>query len=186
MDRALILRVKQGDKIAFDTLIEQHRELMFRYAYLIVRDAARAEDVTQEAVLQIYKHFATFDHSKPFRPWAIGIIRNIARNQNRAWGRYKHMLIRWLTQRDSEQNNVETLTQQQEQAATLHEVVSQLRDSYQDVIFARYFLGLSVEDSAEALGIATGTVKSRSHRALKQLRRLIERDYPYLVEYPNE
>ena len=182
MENSLILRVQQGDDKAFDNLIEQHRQIMFHYAYLVVHDVAIAEDVTQEAVLSIYKHFATFDTNHAFRPWAISITRNIARNHNRAWGRYKHMIVRFLNSREHNSAHPEQLTQKQQEAQHVYEAVCQLTQDFQDVIYCRYFMGLSVEESALALEITTGTVKSRSHRALKQLRRLIERDYAYLVE----
>ena len=92
------------------------------------------------------------------------------------------MVTRFLNGREQPKNNIELLTHQQQQASDLHEAVSQLKDDFQDVIYARYFMNLSVEESAAALNIAEGTVKSRSSRALKQLRGIIERDYPQLVE----
>jgi len=179
---ALILRAKQGDTGAFNALIDTYREVMFRYAYLIVRDEAIADDVVQEAVLRIYRALHTFNTGREFRPWALSITRNLARNNNRAWGRYKYMVTRFLNGREQPKNNIELLTHQQQQASDLHEAVSQLKDDFQDVIYARYFMNLSVEESAAALNIAEGTVKSRSSRALKQLRGIIERDYPQLVE----
>lgn len=182
MENSLILRVKQGDDTAFNHLIEQHRQIMFHYAYLVVHDSAVAEDVTQEAVLRIYKHFKKFDTSQPFRPWAISITRNIARNHNRAWGRYKHMIVRFLNSREHNPIHPEQVTQKQQDAQHVYDAVCQLSQDFQDVIFCRYFMGLSVDESAIALDTTAGTVKSRSHRALKQLRRLIERDYAHLVE----
>ena len=86
MTEALILRAKQGDTGAFNALIDTYREVMFRYAYLIVRDEAIADDVVQEAVLRIYRALDTFDTGREFRPWALSITRNLARNNNRAWG----------------------------------------------------------------------------------------------------
>ncbi len=182
MTSELVSRAKQGDKGAFNTLIESHREVLFRYAYLIVRDATVAEDVVQEAILRIYRAINRFDEGREFRPWALSITRNLARNNNRAWGRYKHMIVRFLNGRETQKVDIETLTHRQQQASLLHEAVSQLPSDFQDVIYARYFMNLSVEESSSALGIAEGTVKSRSHRALKHLRALLEREYPQLVE----
>lgn len=178
----MIQRAKDGDTLAFDALIALHREVMFRYAYLIVYDAHVAEDVTQDAVLRIYTHLHRFDESYAFRAWALGITRNLARNQNRAWGRYKHMLQRFTQANRRESVDIETLTQAQQQAQQLHEAVRQLKPDYQDVIYARFFMGLSVEASAAVLEIAEGTVKSRSHRALKQLKTIIETHYPQLKQ----
>ncbi len=182
MTDSLITQAKAGNRQAFNRLIDEHRELMFRYAYLIVRDAAIAEDVTQEAVIRIYRSISSFDESREFRPWALSITRNLARNNNRSWGRYKHMMSRFTKGRESGKVDVEMQTHRQQQASLLHEAVSQLDKHYQDVIYARYFMNLSVEETAVALGIAEGTVKSRASRALKQLKGLIEGEYPALVE----
>lgn len=180
MEDDLVRRAQHGDERAFETLIMRHREAMFRCAYLIVNDAQIADDVTQEAVLRIYKHIENFETGCSFRPWALQITRNLARNQNRAWGRYKHMLKRLVSTRPKELGNVEALTHAQLQAQDLHTAVRQLPADFQDVIFARYFMELSVEESAVVLGIAPGTVKSRAHRAIKQLKTVIEQRYPHL------
>lgn len=179
-ENGLIRHAKNGDEAAFSSLIQAHRELMFRYAYLIVYDAHIAEDVTQEAVLQIYKHLAGFDETYSFRPWALQITRNIARNHNRSWGRYKNMLMRLMSFHRRENFDIESLSLAQQEAKQLHEAVQQLTAEHQDVIYARFFLDLTVEESAKILGIAEGTVKSRSHRAIKQLKAVIEQQYPQL------
>lgn len=79
-------------------------------------------------------------------------------------------------------SDAEAITLAQENARTLREAVRQLPEDYQDVIYTRYFLDLPVDESAAVLGIAEGTVKSRSHRALKQLKALIETRYPQLKQ----
>jgi len=183
----LIQQAQQGDNAAFEMLIDQHREAMFRYAYLIVRDAHTAEDVTQEAIWRLYKTLKCVDHTRAFRPWALHMTGNLARNQNRAWGRYKRMLMKVITTREERTSDVEASTEAQQQAAHLHEAVSLLKGEYQEVIYARFFMGLSLEESAVALGIAEGTVKSRAHRALAQLRALIEAQFPQLREaFPHD
>ena len=182
MEDQLIRRAKQGDEAAFNLLIDQHREVIFRYAYLIVRDAHTAEDVAQEAILRIYRYIQRLDETRAFRPWALHITRNLARNHNRAWGRYKQMLVQFLNGRDGQANDIEAMTHAQQQAYHLHQAVSRLKADYQDVIYARYFMGFSVEESAIALNVAEGTVKSRAHRALCQLKALIEQEYPQLRE----
>lgn len=185
MESDLIQRAKNGDDSAFDALIEQHREVIFRYAYLITRDAHAAEDVAQDAVLRIYRYLHQFRGECAFRPWALQITRNVARNNNRAWGRRKYRVMQFINQRDFSGagiSDVESLTQQQQQAQQLHEVVSQLNPDYRDVVYMRFFVGLSVEETAQALNVADGTVKSRMHRALKQLRTLIQAQYPHLNE----
>lgn len=182
MEADLVQRARDGDESAFDGLIALHREAIFRYAYLIVRDPHAAEDTAQEAILRIYRSIHSFDAAYPFRPWALRITRNVARNQNRTWGRYREVLKRFINLDRRSTDDPETLTHKQQQAALLHQAVSQLRPDYQDVIYARFFMELSVEECAGALDLAEGTVKSRLHRALKALKALIRQRYPQLQQ----
>jgi DNA-directed RNA polymerase specialized sigma24 family protein len=72
------------------------------------------------------------------------------------------------------------------QAEALLEAIRRLPASDQEVIYLRFYLGLPEVETAAALRIATGTVKSRQHRALARLRAVAQRDYPDLQEgYPN-
>lgn len=181
LEAELVARVQAGDRYAYNLLVQQHREEVFRLAYLILGSPDEAEDIAQETFIRALKQFHRFDAARPLRPWLLQIARNLARNQNRAWGRYKHMLKRLFTVYQPG-FDTEAITLAQEQARTLREAVCQLPEDYQDVIYTRYFLDLSVDESAAVLGIAEGTVKSRSHRALKQLKALVETQYPQLKQ----
>lgn len=180
MTADLLQRAKTGDAQAFNHLIEAHREVMFRYAYLITRHAEDTEDVVQDATLSLYQYLQRVDTTRPFRPYALQVVRNLARNKNRSFGRYKHMIQRWLQYRETQTASVEALTVEQQHAQDLHAAVAQLKETHQDVVYARYFLQLSVEETASILNIAEGTVKSRLHRALKQLKGIIHQTYPHL------
>lgn len=182
LDADLIHRAQAGDEQAFNLLITAHRDMLFRYAFLLLHDTHEAEDLAQEAVLRIYHHLDKFDRSCPFRPWALSIVANLAKNRYRAFGRYQAMLKRFFQERLIQTSDIETLTHQQKQAQVLHQAVSQLKTEHQQVIYLRYFLELSVEESAMSLNIAEGTVKSRLHRALKDLKAVIEKQYPELSE----
>jgi RNA polymerase sigma-70 factor (ECF subfamily) len=69
------------------------------------------------------------------------------------------------------------------EAAQLWRAVQQLPSGAQDTVYLRYFLGLSEAETAEALGVAPGTVKSRMHRALQRLQMLLNAEYPELQEH---
>ena len=71
---------------------------------------------------------------------------------------------------------------QQWEADTLWQAVRRLRASEQEVIYMRYFLDLSEVEMSSAMEVPPGTVKSRLHRALAQLRGLVDREFPALRE----
>jgi RNA polymerase sigma-70 factor (ECF subfamily) len=67
-----------------------------------------------------------------------------------------------------------------EAAGRLKRIVESMRDQDRQVIYLRYFLGLSIEETGEALSLPLGTVKSRLNRALERLREKVQQDHPDL------
>jgi RNA polymerase sigma-70 factor (ECF subfamily) len=178
----LIAQARQGREVAWGDLMVRHQEPAFRLAYLMLGDAAEAEDVAQEAFIKAYLKLETFDSQRPFRPWILSITANLARNRKRGIGRYWHALRRWQNEKER-QNPASNQIAQRTEAELLRLAVARLKPKWQEVVYLRYFLELSESETAETLDIPPGTVKSRLHRALKQLRRIIQRDFPELGEF---
>lgn len=175
MELELIQRTQSGDDEAYQTLIDLHREAVFRLAYLMLNHREDAQDITQEAFLRAYRNIHRFDTTRSFRPWILSITANLCRNHRRSIGRYWHMLGRVTRQFTTEQTlSTEQQVIQQTEVARVLEQIRQLTATEQEIIYLRYFLDLSVEETAHTLEIRPGTVKSRLHRAIQQLRLLIE------------
>jgi len=170
----------QGNEVAWATLVQQHQAAVFRLVFLMLGDADEAEDVAQEAFIRAFYALARFDPARPLRPWLLQIARNLAHNRRRSVRRYLAAVGRWwqTLPADEEAPIVATLREQEAQA--LWQAVQQLVVSDQEVIYLRYFLELSVADTALALQVAEGTVKSRLSRALARLRTVVEREFPGL------
>ncbi|MFZ0544265.1 MAG: RNA polymerase sigma factor [Candidatus Promineifilaceae bacterium] len=178
-------RAQNGDERAWEMLIGRHQTAAFRLAYLMVRDPADAEDVTQEAFVRAFLSLDRFERGRPFRPWLMAITANLARNRRRSLGRYLNNLRR-LIEREPEPVQLHHYgedLQARRQAQLLWQAVQQLNQKGQEVVYLRYFLEMSEAETAETLDIAPGTVKSRLHRALKQLRGVIERDFSELGDW---
>ncbi len=184
LEADLIRRAQQGDEQAWDRLVGIHQQAAFRLAYLVVGDAADAEDVAQDAFVRAFLSLDRFELGRPFRPWLMAITVNLARNRRRSFGRYLHNLRR-LIEREPEPVQIHHFgedLQARREARMLWQAVQQLNQKAQDVVYLRYFLEMSEAETAETLDIAPGTVKSRLHRALKQLRGVIERNFPELAD----
>lgn len=169
-DADLIDRARQGDAMAYDLLVQQYQETVFRLAYLLVGDRDDADDVAQETFIRAFRSLNRFDETRPFRPWVLQIAANLARNQRRSVSRYLAVLQRMVwTHPDqfSPQTGSDTLGGETQ---ALWQAVKQLNRSDQEIIYLRYFLELSEAETAQTLGVAHGTVKSRLHRALGRLR----------------
>jgi RNA polymerase sigma-70 factor (ECF subfamily) len=178
----LIGRARRGDERAWEMLVGRHQAAAFRLAYLVVGDAADAEDVAQEAFVRAFLSLERFEIGRPFRPWLMAITVNLARNRSRLFGRYLNNLRR-LIEREPEPVQLHQYgedLQARREAHQLWQAVQQLNQKGQEVVYLRYFLEMSEAETAETLDIPPGTVKSRLHRALKQLRGVIEREFPEL------
>jgi RNA polymerase sigma-70 factor, ECF subfamily len=179
-ETAVIRRAQQQDRAACDALVQRYREPVYRLAYLLVGDAHVADDITQQTFLRAFGHLDRFDTRRPLRPWLLQITRNLARNRHRAFKRYVQAMQRFaLAQPEPER--VETQVQAQQQATHLWQVVRRLPAPQQELIYLRFFLDLSVEETAAVLDLPPGTVKSRTHRTLRRLRGLIDRYAPELA-----
>jgi RNA polymerase sigma-70 factor, ECF subfamily len=179
-----ITQARQGSATAWASLVSQQQDALFRLAYLLVGDADEAEDVVQEALIRAFYALDRFDPTRPLRPWLFQIVRNLARNRRRSVRRYLAAVGRWW-QSTAQRETAPTPTGptgaiEEEEAQVLWQAVQQLATSDQEVIYLRYFLELSVADTAAALKVAEGTVKSRLSRALVRLRRVVEREFPGL------
>ena len=179
-ERAVALRAQQGDPDAFAVLVRQHEEAAFRAAYLIVRDEAEAQDVAQEAFVRAYRSLARFDAGQPFRPWLLRIVTNLAINSRRSAGRREAMSKRYeqYAPRGAAAESPEQAAMAAERAQRVWEAVGALDRGDQALLYLRYFLDASEEETAVALGRPVGTVKSRLHRALRKLRGVIKEHYP--------
>lgn len=178
----LAVRARAGDGTAWEALVRQHQDAVFRLAYLLLGDADEAEDVAQDAFIRAFAALQRFDTTRPLRPWLLTIAGNLARNRRRAVGRYLAAMRRVLQGQPQHGPSPEQQSGQQWEAEILWQAVRRLRSRDQQIIYVRYFLDLSESETAAILEIAPGTVKSRLHRALSRLRQVVEREYPGLRE----
>ena len=142
-----------------------------RTAYLVAPEADAA-DAVQEGFLKAYAALPRFREGAPFRPWVLRIVANEARNRRRSAVRREGLGLRAAEAAPGEPTaaSPESEVIAAETREQLHAAIARLRDEDREVIGARYFLGLSEAETAEALAIPAGTVKSRTSRALGRLR----------------
>lgn len=183
-ERTLITHAQHGDAEAFAALVRQYEQTAFRAAFLILRDQHEAADATQDAFVRAYRALGSFKLDRPFRPWLLRIVTNQALNRIRSTQRRTHATERYAQQllTSAPDSAPERALATREQNARLQQAVLQLSIDAQTLIVLRYFLELPELEVAETLGIPLGTVKSRLHRTLAQLRAIIQRDFPDLNE----
>jgi RNA polymerase sigma factor (sigma-70 family) len=167
----LVERARRGDHDAYALLVRAHEEIAFRVAYVIVRSAADAEDVAQEAFVKAYRALGRFRAGSPFRPWLLRIVGNEARNHRRAEGRRTHHEHRaaFLEPVTSSPAADDELLERESRRRLLS-ALERLPEGDRAALAGRYLAGLTDAETAAALGIPRATVKMRAWRGLNRLR----------------
>lgn len=174
-EHELVDRAKGGDVHAYEELVRRHQSVAVRTAYVITRDAAEAQDASQEALVKAYHSLSRFRAGADFRPWLLRIVANEAIDRVRASSRQARLTLRVAESRPSNDAapSPEAAALAHDQQQELLMAVNGLSAADRLVIAYRYWLELSEGETADALGIPRGTVKSRLSRALARLREVM-------------
>ena len=176
-DQELIRAYQDGDQGAFVELVERYRLELFHFLARFVNDRVAAEDVFQEAFLQVHISVDSFDTERPFKPWLFTIAANKARDYLRRTNRTaSHITSLPDAQGDGDRAMVELMDAQlpepgelvvnQETRRLVKEVVGSLPDHLREILLLAYFHQIPYKDIARTLNIPLGTVKSRLHAAV--------------------
>jgi RNA polymerase sigma-70 factor, ECF subfamily len=177
-DEQLLGRHRSGDEAAFEVLIERYRLELFHFLARFLGDRTSADDIFQEAFIQVHISAGTFDISRRFKPWLFTIAANKARDHLRKNKRQKAASLSATVDQnqDGGRSFIDLLeadlplpqekAQQQETGQIVRDVVSSLPEHLREVLLLAYFNKLAYREIAENLGIPLGTVKSRLHAAV--------------------
>jgi len=160
-DRHLVREARRGSVEALETLFRREWPRAYRAAYLVVHDAAVAEDIAQEAFLAAIRALDRFDRRRPFGPWLHRIVVNRAIDWSRA-----------RTLRREVAEPVESAAPPDRQVGWSDEVVAALGALDPDqraAVVLRHLLEYTPGEIAELLEVPRGTVNSRLRRALDRL-----------------
>ena len=159
-------RFAAGDHEAVRVVYGRYSKAIFTVAYASLRDHGLAEEAVQLTFLQAWRAAARFDAERDPAPWLYTIARRVAvdvyRRERRHLGR----------QTIDSAADIAVLPESFEQTWRAWEVrsaIEEMPENQRAVIEAVHYLGLSHEEAAQKLGVAVGTVKSRSHRAYRRL-----------------
>jgi RNA polymerase sigma factor (sigma-70 family) len=174
----LVERARRGDAAAYEEIVQTYQGIAFRVAYVIAGSAADAEEAAQDGFVKAYRALGRFRPGAPFRPWLLRIVANEARNRRRSAVRRESLALRTAAEQASGDAapSPEAAVLVAEQRETLLRALEGLRDEDREVLSCRYLLDLSEDETATALGLRRGTVKSRTSRALARLRERLEAD----------
>lgn len=166
----LMIGYQKGSMDDFEALYAALRKPLLGYLWTFVRDPTIAEDLLQEAFLQIHRARQTYTPRRPVRPWVYAISRHVALMHLRSGRRRGEMLAAEELPEVPVPPEMEKLADR----ATLHTMLSRLPRGAREVLILHHLLGLSFKEVGQILGVAPGTAKVRAHRALKKFRAEID------------
>jgi RNA polymerase sigma-70 factor (ECF subfamily) len=189
-EMSLVQRALARDKEAFRAIMARYNQRLYRLARSIVRSESEAEDVVQEAYLRAFAKLATFRGESALSTWLSRIVINEALGSLRKKRRrdspsiddeaHKAKIIRFPG--NTAREDPEREMAQRQILKLVEETTDLLPEEFRLVLVARAIEGLSIEETAELLGIKPETVKTRLYRARQLLRaRLDERIGPVLM-----
>jgi RNA polymerase sigma-70 factor (ECF subfamily) len=155
--------------------VARHRDAALRVATVVLGSPDGADDVVQQATERAWKSVDTFDPTRPFRPWFLRIVANLARNDRRARGRRAQLDVRAAAaDARREVATPEDIAVTDAERRRVVDALNRLDREDRLVVALRYFEQLSESEMAETLECAPGTVKSRLSRAMGRLRSALE------------
>jgi RNA polymerase sigma-70 factor (ECF subfamily) len=167
-ERAWVRRAQAGSERDLEALFRAHWPRAYRAAYLVVHDAAAAEDIAQEAFVAAVRALDRFDRRRPFGPWLHRIVVNRAID----WARARTL------RGEMPQDRLPELAAQEATGApdvgALAEGLACLSPEHRAVVVLRYLLEYTPGEIADVLDLPRGTVNSRLRRALDRLGRRLE------------
>jgi RNA polymerase sigma-70 factor (ECF subfamily) len=165
--RSLLDQARSGDAEAFGEICRQHEARLLRQAMTLCGNAAAAEDLAQETLVEAWKCLRKFDGRCQFFTWLCAILLNRFRNSLRV---RRPALA--ADPGEGVESGPDQLLAQQERSARVRQCIAALPSKHQQVIFLRFYVDDSLAEIASALGCSVGTVKSRLFHAMEKLRRM--------------
>lgn len=185
LDTQLLQQVaQQRSDAAFDALTDRWREPLRRHLLRLTSDAASAEDLLQETFLRIWTHAQTFDGRSEPRSWAFRIAGNLASNARRSCARRREDFpegesVRGMTGFDAFAGNLprpEDALLRTETTQRLRHAIDSLDDDRRELIRLVYDEDWPLAAVAGALGVPTGTVKSRLFHTRRTLAQTLKQE----------
>ncbi len=177
-DAELLARFGEGDEAAFREIVNRYKNGLYAFLRQFLNYQDMVEDAFQETFLQLFTSRASFDTSRPLRPWLFTIAANKAKDALRKRQRTAAIPIGTIaeSQEMSFDDVLNTLTsdstmpyeelQKSETASRVGQIITDMPENLREILILAYFDKFSYKQMAQILSIPIGTVKSRLHTAV--------------------
>lgn len=172
-ESALLARIAGGDRRAFETLFATYGRRIFRYAMRMIGDVSKAEEVTNDVMIEVWKGASSFQGRSRPSTWILGITRHRCLNAVRGKPRVTVDIDDpsvVLETDDSGERNADA----DDTRRTLREAVLELSPEHREVIELTFYHSRSYQEIADIVGCPENTVKTRMFHAKKRLREILK------------
>jgi len=189
-DESLMVLCRKGSTRALAKLLYRYKDRLLAFIYSVVRDRHLAEDIFQETFLRVYRQADRFDPARRFKTWLYTIALNLCRDELKKSRRHLQFTldeamgkedeggcrpVEWI--KDGKPGPPETAWEH-ELEGILRGKLDRLSSSHREVVIMSRMLGMKCEEIAEILVVPAGTVRSRLHYALIELKSELKKSFP--------
>lgn len=169
----LMAAAQAGDRRAYEDLLRECLPLLRQICRARLRDATEAEDAVQDTLLTIHRARASYDASRPFRPWLVAIAERRALDRIRARGRRsgREAALDLAAELPAPEASADAALDANHAAAQLREAVQDLPQSQRTALGLTKLQDLTLQEASARSGMSIGAIKVATHRAVQTLRR---------------
>lgn len=178
----------EAERAWFEERVKECEANLFRFAYYLTGNVERAKDLVQEAFLRAFQYRHSFDSRYPFENWVSAILLNIHRQRERKDRFLKFFSALWQGSEDDEEEDFagqledegegpEVLALKRQVIRDVYKAIESLPGKMKEVMVLCDIMGYSYEEASEVIGCPIGTIRSRLHRARRQVKRILEATY---------
>jgi RNA polymerase sigma-70 factor (ECF subfamily) len=166
----LILKFKEGDKFAFQELVEKYQDSVINASYRFLRNREEAEEVAQEVFLKVYQSASSYQPKAKFSTWLFRIVVNSCLNQLRDKKKFSSSELDEDLPAPAQDQPDESL-EREELKSLVREAIDSLPEYQITVIILNQYEGFSYQDMAKILDCSLSAIESRLFRAKENLKK---------------
>ncbi len=182
-DEELMMKCRNGDMSAFELLVMRYKDLIINFIYRSIGDYHRAEELSQETFLRVFKSASRYEPKCQFKNWIYLIATNLCRNEIRNRQRRNTVFFDDLVPEDEDvnysslmmdvRNLPDELYEKKEQRQLIQQTINRLPENQRTALLLVTYQNMRYEEIAEVLDCSVSAVKSLIHRARQTMKKLL-------------
>ena len=178
----LCQKAKTGNRAAAIELVDLHYERIYAWLRRLTGNEQDAADLTQKTFIRAWGALRRFEGRSSFSTWLHGIGHHVYLDWRRQPKPTDHATDAWWENCASEEPSPSDMVSERELVSQVYALVDTLEEDARQTVHLHYYQGLSIAETAETLGVATGTVKYRLRQAIDLVRRRLREPKPFTIE----